>query len=139
MFGIDDAISAVSNLASTIVTRAWPDATEIEKAKLLQVTQELQNEYNLILGQIDINKIEAASTNWLVAGPRPFILWVCGVAFLYSALLEPFLRFIFVVFYKYGGSFPLIDTNLTMQVMMGLLGLGAFRTIEKIKNVERNR
>lgn len=130
-FGIDDAIAAVSNLASTVVTRVWPDATEIEKQKLIQATVEIQNEYNLILGQIDINKIEASNTNWLVSGWRPFVGWVCGFSLAYAAIIEPLARFVATVGFAYVGIFPIIDTTITLQVLLGMLGFGAMRTAEK--------
>jgi len=66
MFGVDDAISAVSGLADTVVKRIWPDATQVEKAKIAQV------------GQIEINKKEAESNKIYVAGWRPgsCFLWL---------------------------------------------------------------
>lgn len=131
MFGIDDAVAAVSNLATTVVTRIYPDATEIEKQKLTQIAVEMQNEYNLILGQIEINKVEAASEHLWVSGWRPFVGWVSGTALAYSAILEPVMRFIAEVGFKYAGSFPVIDTAITLQVLMGMLGFGAMRTAEK--------
>ena len=131
MFGIDDAVAAVSNLANTVVTRIYPDATEIEKEKLAQIAMEMQNEYNLILGQIDINKVEAASEHLWVSGWRPFVGWVSGAALAYSAILEPVMRFIAEVGFKYAGAFPVIDTAITLQVLMGMLGFGAMRTAEK--------
>jgi hypothetical protein len=131
MFGIDDAVTAVSNLASTVVTRVWPDATALELASINKVTLEMQNEYNLILGQIEVNKIEAASEHWFIAGWRPFVGWVSATALAYSAILEPILRFIAEVCFRYVGHFPVIDTNITLQVLMGMLGFGAMRTAEK--------
>ena len=134
-----DPFTAGFDLIKTGLDKFFPDADTELKGKLEAAASEINNAYQLQLSQLEINKVEAGSVNWLVAGSRPFILWICGFAFLYSSLLEPFLRFICVVFYKYDGVFPIIDTNITMQVMMGLLGLGAFRTIEKIKNVANNR
>jgi len=134
-----DPFTAGFDLVKTGLDKFFPDADTELKGKLTEAANQINNDYLLQIAQLDINKVEASNVNWFVAGPRPFILWVCGIAFLYSALLEPFLRFLCVVFYKYAGIFPIIDTNLTMQVMMGLLGLGAFRTIEKIKNVTNNR
>jgi hypothetical protein len=32
-----------------------------------------------------------------------------------------------------------MDTNLTMQILIGMLGLGAYRTVEKVKGAEGNR
>jgi hypothetical protein len=83
------------------------------------------------LAQIAVNTEEAKSTNWFVAGGRPFIMWVCGVAFAYAAIIEPIARFVATVGYHYTGAFPAIDTNLTMQVLFGLLGLGALRSYDK--------
>ena len=74
-----------------------------------------------------------------IAGWRPFIGWVCGLGLFYVSLLEPIGRFVATVFFKYTGPFPVIDTSLTMQVMLGMLGLAAARTVEKVKNAEGNR
>jgi hypothetical protein len=137
MFGIDDAVAAVSNLAGDVVKRVWPDATEIEKAKLAQVAQEMQNEFNLVLGQIEVNKVEAASSSLFVSGARPAILWICGVAFGYASIVEPLARFIAVVAFGYAGAFPLIDTDITLQILLGLLGLSGMRTFEKKHGVSR--
>ena len=89
--------------------------------------------------QIQTNLEEAKSTNWFVAGWRPFVGWVCAVALGYVAVLEPIIRFAAKVWGGYNGEFPVIDTNLTMQVLMGLLGLGAMRSVEKVKGGEASR
>ena len=131
MFGIDDAVAAVASLADSAVKRIWPDATEVEKAKLAQLTTEMQNEFLLQAGQLDINKIEAASNNWFVAGWRPCIGWVCGFSLTYAAILEPIARFLASVAFGYVGIFPVINTEITLQILLGLLGLGGMRTFEK--------
>lgn len=135
MFGIDDAISAVSNLADTVINRIWPDATETEKAKIQQVTAEMQAEYTLLLGQLKINALEATNQRVFISGWRPFIGWICGVSLMYAGLIEPIARFIAMVIYHYIGPFPVIDTNLTLQILLGLLGLAGMRTFEKNKGV----
>lgn len=84
-------------------------------------------------GQVDINKIEAAHTSLLVAGWRPFIGWICGIAFAYAAIFEPMMRFVSAVLFGYSGDFPAIDTMLTMQILFGILGLGAMRSFDKKK------
>jgi hypothetical protein len=127
-----DPVTAVVDLAKTVVNAIWPDKTEEEKAKLAAAVAQ-------VTGQLEINKTEAASTNWFVAGWRPYVGWGCGTAFLYVALFEPLIRFVATVIFKYTGPFPVIDTSLTMQVLLGMLGLGAMRTYEKSKDVEGNR
>lgn len=93
----------------------------------------------LQLAQIAVNTEEAKSTNWFVAGWRPAVGWVGAFSLAYAAIIEPIARFTANVMYHYAGPFPVIDTNLTMQVLMGLLGLGAMRTYEKSKGAEDNR
>lgn len=137
MFDIPAAIRSVSTLADTVVKRIWPDATEVEKEKLAQITQEMQNNFTLLLSQLEVNKIEASSKSVFIAGWRPFVGWVCGVSLAYAAVLEPLAKFIAVVGFGYAGSFPVIDTEITLQVLLGLLGLAGMRSFEKSKSVAR--
>ena len=136
MFGIDDAIASVGNLASTVVNKIWPDATEIEKAKFERALVEIQNEYNLVLGQLKINEIEAGSANLFVSGWRPALGWVCVASFSYEYVL----RVIFNAILTYFGSYPIflpIDVDALTTLLFGMLGLTAARTVEKVQNVAR--
>ena len=108
---------------------------EIELRKL--GIEEKRIEADLAKGQIEVNKEGAKHESTFVAGARPFIMWVCGFAFAYVAILEPLLRFASKVWFGYAGEFPSIDTDLTLQVLFGILGLGAYRTAEKFKGVAR--
>ena len=137
MFDIASAITAVSTLADDAVKRIWPDATEIEKAKLTQLSQELQNQFNLVMGQLEINKVEAASASLFVSGWRPAIGWLCGASFGYAAIIEPLARFIAVVGFHYAGAFPVVNTTITEQLLFGLLGLATMRSFDKSKGVTR--
>lgn len=139
-----DPVTALANLGDTLINRLWPDPQQREAAKLelfrLQQAGELQklaNELQLQTAQIEVNKQDAASGSIFVAGARPFIMWGCGIAMLYAALLEPLMRFVAVVYFHYTGAFPEIDTTLTTQVLLGLLGLGSMRSFEKVKGVAR--
>lgn len=134
MFGIGE----VATLISTAVTRIWPDATEQEKGKLALLQQELAGDLAIAVAQSKVNEISAANPSVFVSGARPFIMWVCGVALLYATLLEPLLRFVATVGFDYAGEFPYIDTDMTQNALMGMLGLGAMRTVEKHKGVARD-
>ena len=138
-----DPVSALFDLGKVAIEKIWPDPTkraqEIRKLKELQQNgdlEELNAQVKLLTSQMDINKIEAASNNLFVAGWRPFVGWVCGFALAYAAILEPIMRFIASVS-DYTGVFPVIDTSITMQVVLGMLGLGVMRTREKEKGVNR--
>ena len=98
-----------------------------------------ENGIKLDLAQIEVNKEEAKSANWFIAGWRPATGWICAFGLGYVAVLEPLARFVAQVGFHYSGSFPAIDTTLTMQVLLGMLGLGAMRSTEKVKKAEGNR
>lgn len=142
-----DPLSALFDLGKTAIDKIWPDparrAEELRKLEELRQTGDLarlQAEVSLMLGQIDINKQEAAHTSVFVAGWRPFVGWVGGCGLAYAAILDPLMRFVAKVGFNYMGNFPEIDTTITMQVLFGLLGLGAYRSFEKSKGVDgKNR
>ena len=137
--GLDiTGIGALADAASGIINHFFPDKTEEEKGKLAAEMQEVMNAQNLTLAQIKVNEVEAASTSWFVAGWRPFVGWVGGCGLAYASIFEPFLRFT-ASMYGFKGAFPVIDTSITLQVLMGLLGLAGMRTFEKHKDVENNR
>lgn len=120
-------IEAVGSVAGDLITTDKERlAAEIEMRKL---------DMAIDLAQIEVNKEEAKSQSVFVAGWRPAIGWTCGLAFAYAAVFEPMLRFAAQVWFGYEGKFPAIDTDLTMQVLFGILGLGALRTAEKVKKV----
>jgi len=83
----------------------------------------------LAKGQLEVNKVEAAHKSLFVAGWRPAVGWSCCFALTYSTLIAPILSIWFVV--------PAVDSSLLTTVLMGMLGLGAMRTVEKTKNVQR--
>ena len=139
-------ISGLFSAAQSLIERFFPDPEKKAEAQLellkMQQTGELAqlaSETDLAKLQIQTNVEEAKSTNWFVAGWRPGIGWVCGAGLAYAALVEPFARFIAKVWFGYTGEFPVISTDLTLQILMGMLGLTAARSIEKIKGAEGNR
>jgi len=85
----------------------------------------------LAKGQLEVNKVEAASASLFVAGWRPAVGWSCCFALVYSTILSPILSIWFTV--------PSVDSSLLTTVLMGMLGLGAMRSAEKIKKVSRDK
>jgi hypothetical protein len=92
----------------------------------------------LAKGQLEVNKTEAAHKSLFVAGWRPFIGWVCGVGFLSNFILIPMANFGLAIA-ESAISIPMIDTTQMMPVLMGMLGLGAMRTVEKVQKVSREK
>jgi hypothetical protein len=130
-----DLIPAISKLLDKLIPD--PEAREKAKIELLKTErasdlEELRLALSADEAQTEINKIEAASSDRFVAGWRPFIGWVCGVAFAYHFILQPLLAFTIM---NSGGEvkLPSFDMDALSTVLMGMLGLGGLRTIEKIR------
>lgn len=141
-----DPLSALFELGKTAIEKIWPDpskrAEELFKLEQLKQTGDLakmQAEVSLMLGQIEINKVEAQHPSVFVAGARPAVMWIGAFGLAYAAVIEPIARFIARVCFGYDGEFPALDTTITMQVLFGILGLGAYRTFEKTKEVQTDR
>lgn len=120
-----DPITAGIDLAKTVVDKIWPDKSEQERAQLAAALQ-------IVQGQLEINKAEAASPNVFTSGWRPFIGWVCGSAFAWNWIGLP----VAVFASNYSGH-PLqvspADMSEMMPVLMGMLGLAGLRSFEKVK------
>lgn len=139
-----DPITAALDIGKVLIEKIWPNvadqAREIrlleelhQKGELAQLNARVQ----LLTGQLKVNEKEAGHKSIFVAGWRPFVGWVCGIGLLYSSILEPLMRFI-ARLSGYTGGFPVIDTTLTMQVLLGMLGLVVARTREKEKGVHKD-
>ena len=127
-----DPITAVTDFAGKIVDKIFPDKTEAAKAKAALDLTALQQDFQLIIGQIQVNAEEAKHESVFVAGWRPFIGWVCGSALAYYYIVQPFLVWLFDVF-DVVTSMPMLDTGELMTILLGMLGLGAFRSYDKTK------
>ena len=84
----------------------------------------------LIELQSEINKVEAQHRTIFVAGWRPFIGWVCGVALAYNFVLRDLL----IWFIGPEQVPPALQMEHLMTVLIGMLGLGGMRTFEKFNN-----
>jgi hypothetical protein len=141
--GIDiTGLGSLFEFGAKLIDKIFPDKTQAEQAKaalaLAQQQGQLQEEqaaWDNARAQLEVNKQEAASTSLFVAGWRPFIGWVCGGAFAWSFVLQPFAAFWVKV--ADGGfdvrALPSLDTSAMMPVLLGMLGLGGLRTVEKIR------
>lgn len=110
-----------------------------QKAKLAHeiATMGEKHAQQLALAQIEVNKAEAASGSFFKGGWRPFVGWVCAVAFAYHFVIQPLLIFIF----SYAGieppDLPEFQMNTLLTVLGGLLGIGGLRTYEKQKQLTK--
>ena len=128
MFALDKLIAPVAGIIDKFVE---------DKDLKLQLQHEIETAMqNANLAQLEVNKVEATHKSIFVAGWRPFVGWVCGVAMSYHFILAPLVQFGFAL----GGidqDLPEFDFSQLSTVLMGMLGLGGLRTFEKMKGVAK--
>lgn len=90
------------------------------------------------MSQVELNKTEAAHKSIFVAGWRPFIGWVGGVALAWTFILHPLAVWGATIF-GYAGEFPALETDELMSLVMAMLGIGAMRSFDKYKGVSTER
>ena len=122
-----DPLTAGMDLAGQIIGKIWPDKTAQEQAQLAAAVQ-------IVQGQLDTNRVEAASPSAFTSGWRPAIGWVCASALACQYIARPLLQWVGIVSGHPFPDLPGIDDNL-WQLMLGMLGLGGLRSFEKVRGV----
>lgn len=137
-FGIDDAVNVVGNVVGKIIDRIWPDPTVNAQMKTDLAKQMADNslkEYladtDLVKGQIDVDKIEASNPNTFVAGWRPFIGWIGGMALANHFIIAPYFDWVAALFHS-TAAVPDPQIMDLLALIGGMLGFGSMRTIEKL-------
>jgi hypothetical protein len=126
---LKDLISPVTNIIEEVVVdkdKAREIKLEIEK--LADKADERYHEE--LMGQIEVNKIEAQHASIFVAGWRPFIGWTSGVGLAYSFVLAPFIEFAARAA-GYTQEMPMPDASQLLTLVLSMLGVGAMRSYDK--------
>lgn len=134
-------LHALIPVIGTLIDKILPDPQAAAQAKirLFELQQqgqlaEMDKDLKLALAQTEINKIEAASDSLYKSGWRPAVGWICAFALAYQMIARPLLGWAATNWFGWTAPPPLeLDTLLTL--LFGLLGLGVYRTAEKIKGV----
>lgn len=140
ILGIGTIIDSVGKIAGDLITTdkerlqmaLEERKLDLEAAKIAQATD---------LAQIDVNKVEAASSSVFVAGWRPAIGWVGVAAMVYQFLVYPLLQWAWV--WMQGAGWlpqglqppPAVDADQLWVILSGILGIAGMRSVERIKGV----
>lgn len=130
-----DPVTALLDVGGKLIDKLFPDPTQRAAAnyELLKLHQQgelaiLAQQVDLAKTQTDTNTEEAKSSNWWVAGWRPYIGWVCGTGLGYQLLVYPILV-------GFVPSVVPLDTGTLLTLLLGMLGLCGMRSFEKSKGV----
>jgi hypothetical protein len=136
---ITPIVGGLVEAALKIIDKVIPDpaAKAAAQLKVLELQQagefkQMEADLQMAQGQIDINKAEAASNDPFARGWRPFIGWVCGMGFATQFVVGPWGTWIAALNDK-AVVFPTMDMSQMMPLLLGMLGLGAYRTYEKTR------
>jgi hypothetical protein len=133
-------LGALVDPVTEIIGKVVQDKDQAAKLAHEIATMAEKQMHEQAMGQLEVNKSEAAHRSIFVAGWRPFIGWVCGLSLAYHFIFAPMLTFILVAFNVTGlhpSDLPVFDMDSLMTVLLGMLGLGGLRSFEKYKGLAK--
>jgi hypothetical protein len=117
---VAEPIEAVGNVLDALFTS---DDERLDKALIKQRLSQQP-----ALAQAEITKVQAQHRSVFVAGARPFLMWVCGLGFLFAFVINPILEWIVP---EVGA--PVLPLEVMMELTLAMLGLAGLRTVEKLQ------
>ena len=118
---IGGAAASPIEAVGSVITGIWGDKGE--KMTHAEVMARLATQP--AMAQIELNKVEAGHRSLFVAGWRPALGWVCVLGLGYAFLVAPTASIWAVDPIK-------VPTDIMLELVLGMLGLGALRTVEKL-------
>ena len=134
MLGIGSIIEGVGKVADDLFT------SDEERLKI--ALQEKSIEADLVKGQLEIDKTEAQHASVFVAGWRPFIGWVGGIALAYQFILYPLMEWGWTFFQAHGWvpatlqPPPVLPAEQLWVILSGMLGIAGLRSFDKLKGTD---
>lgn len=136
-------IGDIIEVGFKILDKVVPDplARETAKLQLMKLQQDGELKELEIFKAIDVaqavtNTEEAKNPNLFVSGWRPAVGWCCVGGLAYQLVLRPLMSWVMLNNYGWNEA-PSLDVETLMTLLFGILGLGSFRMLEKIKGVAR--
>ena len=123
LFGGGSAVAQPIEAIGNIIDSVFTSDEERAQGELLK--QRLAMKPALM--QAEINKVQAGHRSTFVAGARPFLMWVCGLGFLFAFVINPVLQWIAPEL----GS-PELPLDAMLELTLAMLGLAGLRTVEKL-------
>ncbi len=137
---------SIVDLGKDLIDKFIPDKTkamelkaQMDAAQQAGQLQELSLAYDNANKQADTNTAEAnaaagklsAFGAFFVAGWRPACGWVCAVTLIYQTIVRDAVAVGASLVQHTAVILPPLDTQLTTTALLGMLGLGAMRSVDK--------
>ena len=120
-------LQALIGPVTGLLDKFIPDADE--KAKLAHsiATMSERHAQEIALQQIEVLKLDAKG-NWFQSSWRPLAGYTCVLGLMVNFLISPLAA-------GFGVEVPQADAGVMMPLLLGMLGLGGARSVERIKGV----
>lgn len=112
-----------------------PNSQERDKARAELEMSLIKIDAEQRLAQVELNKVEANHASIFIAGWRPFIGWVAGLAILWKYLMGPLLVWSLSAF-GIITELPVIANEELMTLVFAMLGVGGMRSFDKLKGTD---
>lgn len=140
--GLDlTGLGSVFDFGAKVIDKVWPDPAQRDAAKLelFKAQQagefkEMDQVFELAKAQVNVNAVEAASTDPFTSRWRPFIGWICGAGLGIQFIANPIATWVAALL-GHPIAFPALDLGTLMTLLFGMLGLGAMRSLDKKNGV----
>lgn len=127
---LGDLISPVKDLVSEVIVDK--DKARELNVRLEELADKADERYHeQLMGQVEVNKVEAAHPSIFVAGWRPAIGWIGAGGLGYTFLMAPILEFLGKLTGLYTESMPVLETEYLMTLVTSMLGVAAMRSYDK--------
>ncbi len=117
-----------------IVNKFVPDRDQQIKLEAELSSKLADYQQTQLTAQSDIDKVEATSSSFFVAGWRPAAGWLTVFGLAWATTLQPIAEFTAHLL-GYKGVFPVIQSDILTNLLLALLGMAGWRSLDKIKGV----
>lgn len=134
---VGSVLSGIGSVAKDIRQAITGELSPDKKAEIQM--QLLAMEDKAMQAQIAVNVEEAKSPSLFVSGWRPAVGWVCVIALFYNYVGMPLFHYAIQFFEPTVPALPVLENGELMTLLFSLLGLGGYRTYEKVSGVVKTR
>lgn len=133
------ALAALIPVVLQLIDKVIPDPNAAAQAKLAAYEMAQKGELAELDASVKIATAQAATntaeatTDKFRGGWRPACGWICAAALGYDFILRPVFPWLVNLFGAHAPDMPAIDVASLMTLLAGMLGLGTFRTMERLK------
>ena len=119
------ALTALIGPATKLIGKFVRDKDKAAQLSHDIATMAEKHAQELALAQIKLNT-EEAKGNWFQSSWRPLVGWICALSLGINFMVAPICS-------GFGITIPQADMSVMMPLLLGMLGIGGLRSLDKIK------